>query len=330
MAEIASRLGVAVSTVSRALSDSDQVSLTMKARVREEASALGFVVNPLASSLRTRRSRLLVVLVPTIENYNFPALLRVIEREAARRDYALMIGYVTGDAGTDDRLLEFLFAGAADGVIIATGFAPPSLALRLEGGEFWPGVFVMTPGDRPELPSIALDDYGAGQAVFAAMHAAGHRRFALVTGARGPTAVGRLRRDGFLDAARAAGIAKTDLHVIDAHFTYDAGVDTAGPVADLTGRIDAVFCGSDEIAFGLINGLAERGIDVPSGLAVFGFDDIRFARCFRPALSTVRQPVDEIGARAIDTLMQMIETRQSRPSIVLPHDVVLRDSAPGR
>jgi DNA-binding LacI/PurR family transcriptional regulator len=300
----------------------------MKQRVREEAAAIGFVVNPLASALRTRRARLLVVLVPTIENYNFPALLRVIERQAAQRDYALMIGYVTGEADTDERLLEFLFAGAADGVIIATGFAPPSLSKRLDRGEFWPGVYVMTPGDRPELPSIALDDYRAGQSVFASLHEAGHRRFALVTGARGPTAVGRLRRDGFLDAARAAGVVEADLTVIEEFFTYDAGVRASEAIVAIAARIDAVFCGSDEIAFGLINALDEKGIKVPDDLAVFGFDDIRFARSFRPPLSTVRQPVEEIGAEAIVTLLRMIESGAPEKSVTIPYNVILRESAP--
>jgi DNA-binding LacI/PurR family transcriptional regulator len=186
----------------------------------------------------------------------------------------------------------------------------------------------MTPGDRSELPSIALDDYRAGQAVFRALHASGHRRLAVVTGARGPTAVGKLRRDGFLDAARAAGIPERDLTVIEEHFSYEAGVRASEAIADLAHRLDAVFCGSDEIAFGLINALADCGIDVPRDLAVFGFDDIRFARCFRPSLSTVRQPVDEIGAEAIETLMRMIDTGAPEPSVTIPHAVILRDSAP--
>ena len=326
MADLARELGVSVSTVSRALSGSSQIGPEMRTKVRALAETMGYVVNPLASSLRTGRSRILLVLVPKLENYNFPALLRATERAAAQRGYTLMIGYVEAGSDTDDRLMEFLYSGAADGVIIATGIAPPSLCRRLDAGESWPAVCVLSRGDREDLPSICIDDRQAGRDVHDALRAAGYRRLAQVTGADGPTSVGRVRADGFAEGATRAG--EPPPPTFDGPFSVGSGQARAAEIAALAGELDAVFCGNDEIAFGLVNGLIDLGIDVPGRLSVFGFDDIRFSSVFRPRLSTVGQPIGEIGETAVDELVRMIETGIPAQGRTMTHRIVFRDSAP--
>jgi len=326
MSELAQKLGVSKSTVSRALADSPQIGPATKERIKAEAQSMGYVLNPLARSLRIKQTRVLIVLVPDIENYNFPTLLRVLERAAAR-GYTLMIGYATAGTETADRLIEFLFAGAADGVIIATGRTQPSLAARLDQGEVWPAVFVVAPGDREDLTDICLDDFRAGEAVNEALRDAGYRRLATISGADGPTRVGAPRRDGFLAAARADGL---EPEVIDGRFSYQTGAAAAADIARRAGEIEAVFCGSDVIAFGLINALGDLGVRVPDDVAVMGFDDIVFSGCFRPSLSSIRQPIAAIGPLAVETLLRLIAAPGEVRDVAEPFDVVLRDSTRSR
>ncbi|WP_226782455.1 LacI family DNA-binding transcriptional regulator [Oceaniglobus trochenteri] len=328
MADIARRLGVSKSTVSRSLSDSPEIGKATKARVLAEARAVGYAVNPLASALKTRRGRILLVLVPRIENFLFPMLLRTIERAASEMEYTLMIGYVAGDSRTDDRLLDFMYSGAADGVIIATGFAPDTLAERLDRGEMWPAAFVMTPGARNDIPSIALDDYGAGREVYRRLRAEGYKRIGMVSGASGPTAVGQLRRNAFIEAAVEDGAAREDLVIFDGSFRYETGWNAREFIAKASDRLDAVICGSDEIAFGLINGLRSLGVSVPRDLAVAGFDDILFARHFSPSLTTVRQPIEEMGRLAVAKIVEMVERKSWSATEMLGFEVVMRESAP--
>ena len=157
----------------------------------------------------------------------------------------------------------------------------------------------------------------------------GHRRIAQVTGPD-TTGLRSTRLNGYLDALNAAGLPADPSHIIPGDFTAESGARAAETLLALTPRPTAVFCANDEMAMGLIGALARRGIRVPQDISVAGFDDIQFAACFVPAITTIRQPRRAMGQVAVALMHRLLGREgadQTAPiQQILPHDLVLRDS----
>jgi LacI family repressor for deo operon, udp, cdd, tsx, nupC, and nupG len=328
--EVAKRAGVSTATVSRVLSRPDIVAEGTRRKVQRAIDALAYAPNLAAAHLRTLRSRKLLVTVPDISNPFFALILQGIEETAQREGYAVLLGDTQHDEQREERYAAILTRKEADGLIFlghrlpteaaALVQAMPGRAPVVNGCEFNPALGV---------PSVHIDNAKAATDAMAHLYGLGHRRIGVVTGPLvSPLSRDRLR--GTHAGAKKAG-ASADLVVLRGDFSIESGQLAGERLLSQSKRPTAVFCFNDEMAIGVLEAARERGIRVPRDLSVVGFDDIRFARYVDPPLTTIAQPMREIGERTVRLLLEILNGSTTTPvSVTLPHKLVVRKSTAPR
>lgn len=322
---VAAAAGVSVGTVSNVLNRPAQVSPATRARVEQAMAELGFVRNSSASTLKAGRSRSLGLVVLDIGNPFFTDVARGVEQVAAERGYAVLLCNSDESATREGTHLTFLEEQRVGGVLIT----PVSGGLRrLEGlhSRGTPVVLVDEPGDDRRC-SVAVDDVRGGEAAGAHLLALGCRTLVYVTG---PSSL-RQCVDRGLGLERAvsrqpgASVRRVEIPSLN-------GVEGHQAVGDILagGTPDGIFCANDVVALGVLRGLLEAGLSVPSDVALIGYDDIDFAATAAVPLSSVRQPAVQIGRTAAGLLLEEIaepEEHAHQQVLFRPELVVRRSTA---
>ena len=331
--EVAKRAGVSTATVSRVMSgQKNVVSPATRRRVLRAVEQLGYIPNAAAKNLRTLRTRKILVTVPDISNPFFSLILQGIEDAAQREGYAVLVGDTQHDPAREDRYDQMLRRKEADGLIFLGHRLPPeaeqfvaSAAPRcapiVNGCEFSPQIGV---------PSVHIDNAKAAHEAMDYLYSLGHRRIGVVTGPLlSPLSRDRLR--GVVACAKAQA-AHDRLMTVSGDFSIASGVSGAERLLQSRTPPTAIFCFNDEMAMGVIDTAKRRGVKVPEQLSVVGFDDIRFSRHMDPPLTTVAQPMREIGEGCVRLLLEILSGQSLDPvSVTLPHELTIRGStAPPR
>ena len=324
---VAKRAGVSTATVSRVLSRPDVVAPGTRLRVLKAVEHLGYTPNSAAKHLRTRRSGKILVMVPDISNPFFSLILQGIEDAAQREGYAVLLGDTQHDENREERYALMLRRKEADGLIFL-GHRLPKVAAELvrcmapvcapvvNGCEFSPTLGV---------PGVHIDNSGAAAEAMEHLYSLGHRRIGVVTGPlASPLSVDRLHGT---QACAKSHYAEDTLVVMTGDFSIASGFAAGEQLLDCKEPPTAVFCFNDEMAIGVIDAARRRGVRVPCHLSVVGFDDIRFARHVDPPLTTIAQPMSDIGHGTVRLLLEILSGRMSPPpSVTLPHRLVVRSS----
>jgi LacI family transcriptional regulator len=315
--DVARLAGVSQATVSRALRDDARVSEATKRRVRQAASALGYVRSELGRGLSTRATRR-IALVVELENALYHVLLGPIHDELLDRGYRMVLLAERGDGGLAERLLD----RSVDGAVLMTTRLTSSLPSHLADHGL-PFVFLNRVGGVVDAPSVTADNAGGARAAAELLIELGHTRIAAVVGPE-DTSTARGREAGFRSALAEAGIALPDRRVFRKEFDHESG--RAGLDALLAGNDapTAVFCANDFIAVGVLNRALERGVVVPDDLAVVGFDDLDIAAWPVFELTTVHNPVRDMARRAAAMLVEIVDASGSGDHEVFPTQLVLR------
>ena len=327
--EVARRAGVGRGTASRVVNGSAHVSEAARAAVLAAVDELGYVPNRAARSLVTRRTDTvaLVVSEPGDRLFGdpfFAATVRGIGERLAASPFQLLLTM----AGTDldrARVAAYLTDQHVDGVLLISLHAEDDLSRTLEAR----GVPTVC-GGRPAAgsPPVVVDAENREGGRLAVEHllARGRRRVAVVAGPQDMSS-GRDRLEGARDAMAAAGLDPADLRVVPGDYSEASG--EAGMRALLAaGEVpDAVFAASDLMAVGVLRVLRAAGLSVPGDVAVVGFDDAPVCRHTEPQLTTVAQPVEEMGAVMAGLLLDRIAGREVPAETVLPTRLVVRGSS---
>ena len=325
--EVAKRAGVSTATVSRVLSRPDVVSPDTRVRVLKAIERLGYAPNSVAKNLRTLKSRKMLVTVPDISNPFFSLILQGIEDAAQRNGYAVLLGDTQHDEQREERYAQMLKQKEADGLIFLGHRLPkvaacvvremaPHCAPIVNGCEF---------SAELGVPSVHIDNATAAAEAMEHLYDLGHRRVGVVTGPL-LSPLSRDRLTGALAAARARGL-EADVLVSQGDFSIKSGAEAAACLFSRAAPPTAVFCFNDEMAMGVIAHARSRGLHVPTDLSVVGFDDIRFAECVDPPLTTIAQPMREIGEGTVALLLEILNGQEDPPlSVTLPHTLQVRGS----
>ncbi len=333
--EVARQAGVSTATVSRVLNGSKPVSPATRERVRAVIDALGFRASPFGRALSTGRSGLLMVLVPTITNPYYAEIVRGAAARARGLGYTVVQVDLEGIAAPDDDSPQSLAGMPADGVINLVPLAGRPNWLDTAHHRPWVNCSEFLADD--DVPYVSIDHARAATEAVQYLINRGHKRIALVNSDE-RFLYAQQRRLGYeaaLSRARGAnGTARSRarvgidpaLIVTTGENTYAAGAQAAATLLTLPDPPTAVFAVSDTLAIGVIKGLRRAGRRVPDDVAVVGFDDLPIAEVFEPGLTTVAQPMQELGAAAVDMLLARLAGEHPKPR-VLPHRLVLRESA---
>lgn len=325
ISDVANLAGVSTATVSRVLNGYTHVSPRVLERVEKAIAELGYEPNAMAKSLRTLKSNRIVVTVPDIANPFYANIIRGVEETASAAGYAVLLGDIGSAAGSDEAYAALLKRKEADGLIFLGHSLPDSLQERVKReGAAAPVVNGCEFSGSLPVSSVNIDNTAAAREMIEHLHGLGHRRIGVITGdMASPTSRGRL--SGVEAAARDLGI--RDIQIVNGDYTIESGIARAAELIQGDNRPTAIFCFSDDMAFGAIHALRGAGLNCPDDVSVAGFDDLRLAKYAQPALTTIRQPMHEIGVKTVELLLDIIENGGvERVNVTLGHELVVRAS----
>jgi DNA-binding LacI/PurR family transcriptional regulator len=329
--QVAALAGVSRATVSRVVNGSPKVSPAVRAQVERAVAKLGYVPNRAARSLVTRRadSVALVVSEPHARFFSepfFAGMVRGVSAALAETGVQLLL-LIAQDLPDRGWLERYVVGGHVDGVLLASLHGDDPLPGTLERAGV-PAVLIGRPVDQA-APGSYVDADNRGGAGKAVGHLArrGRRRIATITGSL-DMGVGQDRLEGYRDGLAAAGLAGSGDLVETADFTEEGGAAAMGRLLARPGDpVDAVFAASDLMAAGALRALRAAGRRVPEEVAVVGFEDSAVARYAQPPLTTVRQPIEEMGRQATRLLLAQVAGEAGGMHLILDTELVVRASA---
>jgi LacI family transcriptional regulator len=319
---VAERAGVSPSTVSRILNGTAVVSDDKRAAVDRAIAKLGFVPNPVARGLAGGRTLSVGVVTQAIDSPFYGAALRGIEVELGGAGYSplFMSGHWRGDL--EARCIELLHARRVDGLILLTGRLSDS-KLRTVARSL---PVVVTGRSLKAANLISLDFDNREGARLATRHLIdlGHRRIAYIGGdPEHPDAVERQR--GYQIALEAAGLRIDPANVQPGDFSEQSGLVAVERLLAGHGRFSAIFAANDQMAFGAAVGLHRHGRRVPDDVSLVGFDDLAGSVFFVPPLTTIHNPIQEIGQLAAQALLRLLSGEAPEGEVPAPR-LVVRES----
>ena len=326
IAEVAEQAGVSVATVSRVLNEHAGVKPATRSKVLAAVAASGYRVNELARNLRTAESRLLLTMVPDVGNPFYAEIVRGIGSVARQQGYDLLLCDTGAELGRDRTYFDLLRRRRADGAICLDPDTVQQALLDEALDLPWVACCEFDP--MSAVPYVGIDNQAAARLAVDYLLQRGHRRIALINS--DPNYLyARQRQQGYLDALRVAGIAAEPALQLNVNsLDYDAGAAAARLLLQQSLAPTAIFAVSDTLAIGVIAGLRSLGKRVPDDVAVLGFDDIALARQIDPPLTTIAQPMRELGERAASLLLQRLAAPDVPVAgVLLPHRLVVRGSA---
>jgi LacI family transcriptional regulator len=324
--EIARAAGVSAMTVSRVLNGRPDVAPATRERVLQVVNEHGYLRNRAAAALGRGRSGLIDLVDVSLDNSYHLQLIRGVEEYLEPTGYRLVVSATHGQSQRERQWLAKVLDGATDGAILTLTDARASHFARLRQR----GIPFVVVDHRGELgadtPSVGATNFAGGRMATEYLLSLGHRRIAMIGGV---PALGcsRERLAGYRDALDAAGIAfDPDLYRVG-EFEYADGYRAACALLDIPAPPTAIFAANDVMALAALKALHDRGVAVPAEMSLVGFDDVEIAAWIIPALTTVRQPLAEMGAFAATMLLQLIEGKPLATNRVeLATELMVRES----
>ena len=335
--DVARLAGVAPSTVSMALANHVEIADETRRLVREAAAKLQYTPNFAARSMRGELQRALGVVIPhssahVFSHPYFMDILGGITEVANAHDFVVILSTARDEQQGESAYIKMLRGQRVDGVILASAalFDRHVMELAVSG---YPFVFLGRYPLNPSIVAVGIDDIGGAEMMTDHLLAGGHRSIVHISGPLDHLSAAD-RRDGFRRALGRAGIPAKEEDLIEGDYSEASGRAAAEQVLRRRELPEAIFAGNDEMAYGALTALRGRGLRVPEDIALAGFDDLAIARVMSPALTTVHQPIAQLGAAAAERLIALVEHRAlPEAQITLPVTLTVRDScrpAPAR
>jgi LacI family transcriptional regulator len=326
--DVAAAARVHPATASRALNPETRllVSEDTARRVTAAAAKLGYRPNPVARSLRTRRSHTVGVLIPDLNNPLFPPIVRGLEDKLAAAGYVALIGNTDADASRERLIFEQMRARHVDGFVLATVTLHDRLLAEAAAADV-PVVLMNRLSQDYSFPSVSVDNEQGARMAVTHLARLGHSRIAHIAGPQeASTGVSRLR--GFREGMASHQLeVSEDLIVYASRYTVEEGTRCARELLARDSGFTAVAAANDMLAVGCYAALDEAALQCPDDMSVIGFNDMPFIDRLRPPLTTVRFPHYQLGTEAAQLLLERIGERESPVKIMyLAPELVVRGS----
>ncbi|MBB3395454.1 LacI family repressor for deo operon, udp, cdd, tsx, nupC, and nupG [Rhizobium sp. BK538] len=321
MADVARLAGVAISTVSRALANPGRVNEKTRRKIDAAAKQLGYTPNAMARSLRVGKSNIIMIILPGSLYYGvsqiIPQVLQSINKALIQNDYNLMIANLDRDVESERHILDLAFGGTVRGAIILSSKLPEVDGRSLANASL-PIVSLLLDMSDVGLPSVVTNDREAVREVTAHLIRLGHRRFLYLAGPKGNYHDVE-RYSGVIEALKEAGLSESAVvrsgGNLDYQQGFDIGVQAAGDFADLADKPTAVIATSDDMAISFMSRMQRLGLTIPGDLSIVSFDGSPVCAFCSPPLSTIEQPVEEMGQAAVALLLAAIGRSEQKPKM---------------
>jgi len=326
LADVARASGVSAATVSRVLSGYEFVSESTRNSVMEAVTRLGFVANMQARSLAGGRSRIIALVVPNLDNSYVGTIMQGIDQELVRANYDLMLYTSHWRRDHESFYVNIIASGLPEGLLLVAPLVPANYLDALRERHIPYVLIDQADATKGSCVVDAANWQGAYEAT-RYLCQLGHTRIAFITGALNiPSAVDRLA--GYKAALVDSGIPISDELITEGDYQQQTGYQNAKRL--LLGVVpppSAIFASNDLSAFGAMDAARECGLRIPEDISILGFDDIPQASIVYPKLTTVRQPLEQMGQVAVRMLLEHMADRTRPPQqITLETQLVIRDS----
>jgi LacI family transcriptional regulator len=323
ISDIAARAGVSTPTVSRVLNGRSDVSPQTRERVEQLLREHGYRRR---GGHGTERAGLIDLVFNDLDSPWAVEVIRGVEDAAHAAGLGTVVSAIHRRRSSARQWLQNLRARASDGAILVTTDLDPGLHTQLRRLHV-PAV-VVDPAGLPDLdvPTIGATNWAGGLCATEHLASLGHRRIGHVSGRPGLWC-SRARLDGYRGGMESLGVDVDPALVVPGDFDYASGFRGGSRLLDLASRPTAVFAASDEMALGVYEAVRRRGLRVPEDLSIVGFDDLPQARWASPPLTTVRQPLTEMGMAAVRMVLRLLDDEQlESPKVELATELVVRES----
>lgn len=323
--DVARLAGVSTATVSRVINTPDSVREKTREKVLQAMEKCNYKYNALARGFVTKRSNTIGLIVPTISNSVFAESTLGVQEYADQKNIRVILGNSYYKYSQEENLVKVLRESQVDGLIITTTNLKGDILKSLVGENF-PFVLLFSTVKNGPFSAVGIDNYRGGYLATEHLISLGHKRICMVAGNFSMTDRSFHRWHGYKKCLKDKGVPYDKDLLVQTDYSLVGGRDSIKKLLSLPSPPTAVFCSNDYIALGAIKGAREMGLSLPEDLSIVGFDDMQTASYMVPALTTIRQPAFEMGRRAAELLLQMIE-KQSKPvQDMMDTTLVVRES----
>lgn len=321
--EVAQHAGVSIATVSRILNDRPGFKPATKQKVLEAIDELGYRPNALARGLVNKRTKTIGVIFPTVSSMFSAEILRGVEEAVHAAGWSAIV--CNTDSSTEKTLqyLELLIEKRVEGILFVSDLFTAQYEECIHQASV-PAVLVSTIS-YSGLPYVKVDDRMAAFSATDYLIKQGHRKICIVNGGKDDAIAGIPRMEGYKQAFRHHGLAfEPEWLIYSEDFSFQSGRSVYEQV--INSGTTAVFACSDELAAGILSEAHRHSVAVPEELSVMGYDNLLIAEMAIPPLTTVSQPLFEMGKKAVGMLFQVMDGSTCVPNCVMPHQIISRES----
>ncbi|WGS64681.1 LacI family DNA-binding transcriptional regulator [Marinitoga aeolica] len=318
--DVAKEAKVSISTVSRVINNSAPVNEELKNRVEEAIKKLNYNPSTIAQSLRKGKTKTIGFVIPDITNPFFPNIVKGVEDCLKKEGYTLLLSNSDQDFKMETEIINTFISKHIDGIIFTgTGLYNPALEKLIKRGIKI--VFLDRILEGVNASYVISDNQIGIYTLLEYLYERGNRSFYFVNGNEN-TFSAKIRYETFINYMKKKNI-KIYKHIYT-RFSYEAGYEFGKNIRSLP---DVIMGGNDLIAYGIIDSLRERGIRIPEEVSVTGFDDLLFSKHYKPSLTTIRQPIYEMGYKAAELILKIINGKQKNvKGIILKPELIIRES----
>lgn len=328
--QLSKELNLSISTISKALRDSAEISAATKKKVQEKAKELNYHANPFASNLRNQKSNTIAVIIPAIANNFFSSAINGAESFAQEKDYHVLI-YQTHEALEKEiSVSKHLQNGRVDGIMISlsseTADTSHLAALKNKG---IPLVFFDRVAENIDTPKITVDDYESSYIGTEHLIKNGCTKIAFLS-ISNVLSISNNRKRGYLDALKAYNLIQDERYIVDCNYDETANKSKIRNLLSSTVRPDGLFASVEELAIASYEICNEINLNIPHDIKIVSFSNLQTASLLNPSLTTITQPAYEIGREAASVLFKLIENKEIDPTsqnIELKSKLIIRDSS---
>ncbi len=327
--DVAKKAGVSISTVSHAMRGTKFVSEELKSKVKKAVDELGYEVNPVASSLKSKTTNTIGIVIPNINRIFFPQVIKGIQEKLSSEGYNVTLCDSDDSLKKETHFVNMLKGSWVDGIIIDSvaedqnkDYLEKIASLRTKSKNI-PVVSLERKLEGFNIDSIMVDNYHGGKIATKHLIEKDCKNIVHITGPRYSCMV-KERLKGFKEVATAE---KVKHHILTGDFSPKSGYNTVKKLLKKEDDFDGIFAANDQMAVGALKALKEKNIEVPVRVKVVGYDNTFVASVVSPSLTTIHVPKYEMGCRAAELLMKRIRKKSTESvNIELPTKLIVRDS----
>ncbi|WP_117170245.1 LacI family DNA-binding transcriptional regulator [Paraliobacillus sediminis] len=324
--DVAKKANVSIATVSRILNNKPGYTKETEKKVLQVIQELGYHPNGIARGLINKRTHTIGILVPEISSMLISEFISGIEQVTHQHGSSVIVCHTESMGQKTRQYLQVLKEKQIDGIIFTSGVLKEDYYQLIKDTDI-PMVLLATESYEFPVPYVKVNDHHAAYSATEYLINKGHRKIGMISGDKEDMIAGQPRINGFMQAMQAHELPVKDEWVVSENgFSFKDGVNGFSKLIHQLDDITAVFAASDEIALGVLSAAYKMNIKVPDQLSVIGYDNLKIAEMSIPPLTSIAQPLVEMGKKATEMVFEMMDKKRGVESRIFPHEIVERQS----